>query len=434
MSQPRLAIIGTGIAGLGCAHFLQRDFDLRLFEAADYIGGHTNTVTAREPGTGRTVPIDTGFMVFNHATYPLLTRLFRELGVATKKTDMSFSVRHGDSGLEFCGSSLNHLFAQRKNLFRPRFYRMLFAINRFNQEAVAALADPASPVFTETLGDYVKRRGYGTDFFDLYLVPMSSAVWSTPPEKMLAFPAAALLRFFHNHGFLGLNTQHQWWTVEGGAKSYVAPLTAPFAEKIRLNSAASGVIRTPRGVTVTTSSGTAHTFEKVIIACHGDQALRLLQNPTDAEHRLLSAFHYQPNTATLHTDASVMPRTRLAWSAWNYEIARDSAGAVSTATHYWMNKLQGVSDRENYFVTINRPESIDPAKVLKRIAYDHPLFSLAATAAQAELPALNQAALGTTETFYAGAWQRHGFHEDGLHSAHRLAAQILARDPWPESK
>jgi predicted NAD/FAD-binding protein len=434
MSQPRLAIIGTGIAGLGCAHFLQRDFDLTLFEAADYIGGHTNTVTAREPGTGRTVPIDTGFMVFNHATYPLLTRLFRELGVATKKTDMSFSVRHGDSGLEFCGSSLNHLFAQRKNLFRPRFYRMLFAINRFNQEALAALADPTSPVFTETLGDYVKRRGYGTDFFDLYLVPMSSAVWSTPPEKMLAFPAAALLRFFHNHGFLGLNTQHQWWTVEGGAKSYIAPLTAPFAQKIRLNSAASGVIRTPRGVTVTTATGTAHTFEKVVLACHGDQALRLLQNPTDAEHRLLSAFHYQPNTATLHTDASVMPRTRLAWSAWNYEIARDSAGAVSTATHYWMNKLQGVSDRENYFVTINRPESINPAKVLKRIAYDHPLFSLAATAAQAELPALNQAALGTTETFYAGAWQRHGFHEDGLHSAHRLAAQILARDPWPESK
>jgi predicted NAD/FAD-binding protein len=434
MSQPRLAIIGTGIAGLGCAHFLQRDFDLTLFEAADYIGGHTNTVTAREPGTGRTVPIDTGFMVFNHATYPLLTRLFRELGVATKKTDMSFSVRHGDSGLEFCGSSVNHLFAQRKNLFRPRFYRMLFAINRFNQEAVVALADPASPVFTETLGDYVKRRGYGSDFFDLYLVPMSSAVWSTPPEKMLAFPAAALLRFFHNHGFLGLSTQHQWWTVEGGAKSYIAPLTAPFAQKIRLNSAASGVIRTPRGVTVTTATGTAHTFEKVILACHGDQALRLLQNPTDAEHRLLSAFHYQPNTATLHTDASVMPRTRLAWSAWNYEIARDSAGAVSTATHYWMNKLQGVSDRENYFVTINRPESINPAKVLKRIAYDHPLFSLAATAAQAELPALNQAALGTTETFYAGAWQRHGFHEDGLHSAHRLAAQILARDPWPESK
>jgi predicted NAD/FAD-binding protein len=190
MSQPRLAIVGTGIAGLGCAHFLQRDYDLTLFEAADYIGGHTNTVHATEPGTGRAVPIDTGFMVFNHATYPLLTRLFHELRVATKKTDMSFSVRHADSGLEFCGSSLNHLFAQRRNLLRPRFYRMLAAIHRFNQEAVAALADPTSPIATETLGDYVKRRGYGTDFFDLYLVPMSSAVWSTPPEKMLGFPAA----------------------------------------------------------------------------------------------------------------------------------------------------------------------------------------------------------------------------------------------------
>jgi len=431
MSQPRLAIIGTGIAGLGCAHFLQRDYDLTLFESADYIGGHTNTVTATEPGTGRSVPIDTGFMVFNHPTYPLLTRLFRELNVATKKTDMSFSVRHADSGLEFCGSSLNHLFAQRKNLLRPRFYRMLFAIDRFNREAVAALADPASPIATESLGVYVKRRAYGDDFFNLYLVPMSSAVWSTPPEKMLAFPAAALLRFFQNHGFLGLSTQHQWWTVDGGSKSYVAPLTAPFREKIRLNSAATGVIRTPRGVTVTTATGTARTFDKVILACHGDQALRLLQNPTDAEHRLLSAFHYQPNTATLHTDASVMPRTRLAWSAWNYEIARDEAGAVSTATHYWMNKLQGVSDRENYFVTINRPESIAPEKVLRRIAYEHPLFSLAATAAQAELPALNQSALGTTGTFFAGAWQRYGFHEDGLLSAHRLAAQILARDPWP---
>jgi len=431
MPLPRLAIVGTGIAGLGCAHFLRRDFDLTLFESADYIGGHTNTVTAVEPGTGRPVPIDTGFMVFNHATYPLLTRLFRELGVATKKTDMSFSVRHRESGLEFCGSSLNHLFAQRKNLFRPRFYRMLAAINRFNTDAVTALADPASPVTRETLGDYVKRRGYGDDFFRLYLVPMSSAVWSTPPEKMLSFPAAALLRFFHNHGFLGLSTQHQWWTVDGGSKNYVPPLTAPFRDRIYLNSAATAVVRTPRGVIVTTSSGTARTFDKVILACHGDQALRLLQNPTDAEHRLLAEFHYQPNTATLHTDTSVMPRTRLAWSAWNYEIARDSAGEVSTATHYWMNKLQGVSDRENYFVTINRPESIASAKVLKRIAYEHPLFSLGAALAQAEIPALNQAATGTTETYFAGAWQRYGFHEDGLLSAHRLSAQLLARDPWP---
>lgn len=430
MPRPRLAIIGTGIAGLGCAHFLQHDYELTLFESAHYSGGHTNTVSAIEPGTGRSLPIDTGFMVFNQVTYPLLTRLFRELDVATKKTDMSFSVSHADSGLEFAGSSLNHLFAQRRNLFRPRFYRMLLAIHRFNQEAVAALADPASPVMRETLDEYVKRRGYGTDFFNLYLVPMSSAVWSTPPEKMLTFPAHALLRFFHNHGFLGLATQHQWWTVEGGAKNYVAKITAPFRERIHLNTGATGVLRTAHGVVVTTPAGVSGPFGKAILACHGDQALKLLRQPTESEHRLLSAFRYQANTATLHTDASVMPRTRLAWSAWNYSLTRNVAGEISPATHYWMNKLQGISERENYFVTINRPESIAPAKVIKRIAYEHPLFSLGATAAQVELPALNQRAHGTTETYFAGAWQRYGFHEDGLLSAHRLATQLLNRDPW----
>ena len=423
-----LAIIGTGIAGLGCAHFLHRHFDLTLFEQADYAGGHTNTVTAPEPGTGRPVPIDTGFMVFNKVTYPHLTRLFAQLSVPIKKTDMSFSVRHADTGLEFAGSSLNHLFAQRRNLFRPRFYRMLAAINRFNSEAVAALDDPATQ--NETLGDYVRRRGYGEDFFNLYLVPMSSAVWSTPPEQMLAFPATSLLRFFHNHGFLGLNTQHQWWTVDGGAKTYVEKITVPFRDRLRLRQAATRVIRTPRGVTVMTSAGEAQNFDHVILACHGDQALRLLVNPTPDENRLLSEFHYQPNVATLHTDASVMPRTKLAWSAWNYEINHDDAGAVSTATHYWMNKLQGVSDRENYFVTINRPESIDPARVLRRIDYEHPLFSLGAVRAQTEIPALNATARDTTHTYFAGAWQRYGFHEDGLLSAVRLSEQILRRDPW----
>ncbi len=425
----KLAIIGTGITGLGCAHFLHRQFDLTLFESADYAGGHTNPVTVAEPGTGRPVPIDTGFMVFNHVTYPLLTRLFRELAVPTKPTRMSFSVRHAGSGLEFAGSSLNHLFAQRRNLLRPRFYRMLAAVSRFNREAVAALDDPA--VAAETLGDYVRRRGYGEDFFNLYLVPMSSAVWSTPPELMLAFPATSLLRFFHNHGFLGLDTQHQWWTVDGGAQTYVAKISAPWRDRLRLGSAATRIVRSPRGVTVLTSTGTAHQFDQVILACHGDQALRLLVEPTADEARLLGEFKYQPNTATVHTDTSVMPRTRLAWSSWNYEINRDPAGRISAATHYWMNSLQGVSDRENYFVTINRPEAIAPDKVLRRIAYEHPLFSLGALHAQAGLPALNAAARGTTGTFFAGAWQRYGFHEDGLLSAYNLSAQLLGRDPWP---
>ena len=431
----RVAIIGTGIAGLGCAHFLQRDFDLTLFEQADYAGGHTNTVTVEEPASAaspelrRRVPIDTGFMVFNKVTYPLLTRLLSELEVPIKPTSMSFSVRHADSGLEYAGSSLNHLFAQRKNLFRPRFYRMLGAISRFNSDAIAALEDPATQ--NETLGDYVKRRGYGEDFFNLYLVPMSSAVWSTPPELMLEFPATTLLRFFHNHGFLGLHTQHPWWTVDGGAKTYVQKITAPFRDRLHLRQAATRVIRTPRGVTVMTSTGHAQNFSRVILACHGDQALRLLVNPTPDEARLLATFRYQPNVATLHTDASVMPRTKLAWSSWNYEIARDSAGHTSTATHYWMNSLQGVSDRENYFVTIDRPELIAPEKVLRRIDYEHPLFSLDAVRAQTEIPALNAAARGATETYFAGAWQRFGFHEDGLLSANRLSEQLLGRDPWP---
>ncbi len=424
----RLAIIGTGIAGLGCAHFLHRHFEITLFEQNDYAGGHTNTVTADEPGTGRPLPIDTGFMVFNQVTYPLLTRLFTQLKVPIKPAAMSFSVRHAGTGLEFCGSSLNHLFAQRRNLFRPRFYRMLAAIQRFNREAVVALNNPA--VQNETLGEYVRRRGYGEDFFNLYLVPMSSAVWSTPPEMMLSFPATTLLRFFHNHGFLGLDTQHPWWTVAGGAKTYVEKISAPWRDRLRLGQAALSVVRMPKGATVMTSNGEAHHFDHVILACHGDQALRLLVNPTPEEARLLREFKYQPNIATLHTDAAVMPRTRLAWSSWNYEIAPTAGGGSSTATHYWMNSLQGVSDRENYFVTINRPESIAPGKVLRRIHYEHPLFSLDAVAAQAGIPALNAAARGTSETYFAGAWQRYGFHEDGLLSAVRLSELLLGRDPW----
>ena len=423
-----LAIIGTGIAGLGSAHFLHRHHDLTLFEQNDSTGGHTNTVTVPETGTGRPVPIDTGFMVFNYATYPQLTRLFELLRVPVKKTNMSFSVRHADTGLEFAGSSLNHLFAQLRNLFRPRFIRMLFAADRFNREAVAALADPAWAGVP--LDDYVRQRGYGEDFLNLYLVPMSSAVWSTPPEKMLGFPAVTLLRFFHNHGFLGLHTQHQWWTVDGGAQEYVKRLTAPWHHRIRHRAKVVRVQRAPGGVAVTTADGTTARFDRVILACHGDQALQLLADPTDDERRCLAEFHYQPNIATLHTDASVMPRTRLAWSAWNYAISRGPDGQVSPATHYWMNCLQGVSDRDNYFVSINGAEKIAPAKVLKTIRYEHPLFSLGAVRAQGELPALNAAACGRTETYFVGAWQRYGFHEDGLLSAVNLARLLLDRDPW----
>ena len=427
----RLAIIGSGIAGLGCAHLLRHDFDLTIFETEPRPGGHAHTVEVAERGTGRMLPVDTGFMVFNHVTYPLLTRLFEELGVETKPTDMSFSVRHAASGLEFCGSSLNHLFAQRRNLLRPRFYRMLAAINRFNREAVAALDQPDTRL--GTLGEYVRRRDYGEDFLNLYLVPMSSAVWSTPPRLMLGFPAQTLLRFFHNHGFLGLHTQHPWRTVTGGSRTYVERLTAPWRDRIRLGQPAVAVSRHERGIAVTSGNGTAEHFDQVILACHADQALRLLQDPRPDETRLLGAFRYQPNIATLHTDAAVMPRTRLAWSSWNYEIA-SGGDDPATATHYWMNALQGVSDRENYFVSINRPEAIDPARVLRRIPCEHPLFDLAALAAQPELPGLNAAARKTTGTYFAGSYFRYGFHEDALLSAYNLSALLLGRDPWPVGK
>jgi predicted NAD/FAD-binding protein len=340
-------------------------------------------------------------------------------------------VKDLDTGLEWCGTSLNHLFAQRKNLFSPRFIRMLMAVNRFNKEAVLALEnDPA--IESESLADYVRRRRYGRDFWDLYLVPMSSAVWSTPPDRMMEFPAASLLRFFHNHGFLGLHTQHPWWTVDGGSREYVKRLIEPFAERIRLGCAVSRVVRhgAGRGVTVLTADGGEHAFDRVVVATHGDQALRLLLNPTPDEARLLSCFKYQSNVATLHTDSSVMPVERRAWASWVYAIQRDELGQVRPATHYWMNRLQGVSEREQYFVTINRPGLIDPAKVIKTIDYTHPLFDGAARAAQAELPALNAAARGTTETFFAGSYFRYGFHEDAFMSAVQAGETMLGRDPW----
>jgi uncharacterized protein len=426
------AIIGSGVAGLGCAYFLHHAGDrVTVLERDPRVGGHAHTVDVVEPGTGRSLPVDTGFMVFNRVTYPLLCRLFDRLGVATKPAPMSFSVRDDSTGLEWNGGSLNCLFAQRRNLLRPRFYRMLLQIARFNREALAHLASGGAD--TLSLADFVRARGYGQDFFDLYLVPMSSAVWSTPPERMLRFPAGTLLRFFHNHGFLGLHTQHPWFTPDGGSREYVHRISAPFADRICTSAPVARVVRggPGRAVSVVQADGRTEDFDRVILACHADTALRLLVNPTEQERALLGAFEFQANTATLHTDARVLPRTPRAHAAWNYQLTRTADGRIAPATHYWMNRLQGVSEREQYFVSINHPEQIAPDKVLRTIAYEHPLFDLAAKSAQAELSALHQAARGTTETYFVGAWRRYGFHEDGFMSAVELCGELLGRDPWP---
>lgn len=426
----RIAIIGSGISGLGCAHFLHRHHNVTVFESNAHVGGHANTVDAKEAPTGRTVPIDTGFMVFNHETYPHLCRLFEQFKVPTKKTTMSFSVKEDETGLEWSGTSLNHLFAQRKNIFSPRFIKMLLAVNRFNSDAIKALDDPS--LREVTLADYVRAGAYGEDFFNLYLVPMSSAVWSTPPEKMLQFPASSLLRFFHNHGFLGLSTQHQWWTLDGGSREYVKRITEPFHDRIRTNHAANRIVRAGSRVVVMTAQGQAESFDRVIMATHADVALKLLVNPTPDESRILRCFQFQSNTATLHTDTTVMPKTKRAWSSWNYQLVRGPEGRIDPATHYWMNSLQGVSDTEQFFVSINRAADIEPEKVQQTIKYAHPLFDLAALNAKDEIAGLNADATGTTNTYFVGAYQRYGFHEDGLWSAVQLCKLLLGEDPWTQ--
>jgi predicted NAD/FAD-binding protein len=411
----RTAIIGTGIAGMGCGHFLHPTDDITFYEQLDYVGGHTNTVTVDEDG--KPVYIDTGFMVFNYHTYPNLCKLFEQIKAPVKKTDMSFSVQHIPSGLEYSGSSINHLFAQRKNIFRPSYIRMLMQIARFNKESVSILDDPKYA--NHTIGQYIREGGYGEDMLWKYLVPMSAAVWSTPMQQMLDFPAVTLIRFFYNHGFLGLHTQHQWYTLDKGSQSYREILIAPFRNRIHINRKAVKVTRKPDGkVSIHAADGTVQEYDRVILACHGDQALALLDSPSDMEQQLLSVFKYQYNKAVLHTDERTMPATKLAWSSWNYRIEDKQPSTI-----YWMNKLQGVSDKKNYFVSINPHAQLDAGKIIKEIDYEHPLFDLPAIEAQSALPQLN----ANGPVYYCGSYFKYGFHEDAFTSAVSLCSHLLKR-------
>jgi predicted NAD/FAD-binding protein len=422
--RERIAIVGSGVSGLGCLRFLAAHHEVTLFDPDTRPGGHAHTIDVAEPGTGRALPMDTGFMVFNEVTYPHLCRLFRELGVRPKKTSMSFAVRHDPTGLEWCGSSLNHLFAQRRNLVSPRFWRLLWQINKFNGLAKTGWRSAAAE--TTSLRDWCAGHGLGRDFLDLYLIPMSAAVWSTPAEKMLGFPAAALLRFFHNHGFLGLDTQHQWLTLEGGSRTYVEALLKAHPADFRFGQGVTALRREGAEVVVTTAAGEER-FDRAICATHAPTSLRLLRDADGEERRILGAFAYNQNDAIVHTDTAPLPRATRARSSWNYRTwAKD--GGLATSTHYWMNSLQGLTDKGDFVVTINHPEQVDPAKVIRIIPTEHPLFSLEAVAAQGEVAALN--ARPGARVHFVGAWQRYGFHEDGLWSAHRLCTQLRGRDAW----
>ncbi len=418
----KLAIIGTGIAGMGAAYFLNKNYDLTLFEKDNYVGGHTNTITVKE--NDKDIFIDTGFMVFNKVTYPNLTKLFEKLDVAIKPTDMSFSVFHLESGLEYSGSGLNGLFAQRKNIFNPGFVKMLFQINRFNTECLETLNNPK---FTDySLADYVEEKGYGKDFLYKYLIPMSSAVWSSPPDLMLKFPAKTLVRFFHNHGFLGLNTQHQWYTVVDGSQSYRKKIIEQYRDKIKINCGVKTVARENGKVKITTVDGTEHLFDKVIFASHADETLKMISDPTELEKKILSKFKYQLNKATLHTDSRIMPKNKKVWSSWNYRIETKN-GEVKTSTIYYMNSLQHVSKNQDYFVSINDPGNVDGDKIIKEINYDHPLFDLDSIKAQENIQQINKQG---NNTFFCGSYFKYGFHEDAFASALELSFQLLGGLKW----
>ncbi len=411
-----LAIIGTGVAGMGCAHLLQNKYDITVFERNNYVGGHTNTICIEEKE--ETVFLDTGFMVFNFETYPHLCNLFKEIKAPIKKTEMSFSVQHRLSGLEYSGSGVNGLFAQRKNIFNAKYIRMLMQISRFNSISKQVLENPKYADYT--LGKYIEEFGFGHDMLWKYLIPMSSAVWSTPMEKMLDFPVITLIRFFKNHGFLGLDTQHQWYTLEKGSQAYREILIQPFRDKIFVNKGVKKVIRKENRVVIEFEKEERREFDKVIFASHADETLGMIDQPSPLEKQLLSAFQYQKNLATVHTDESVMPRNKSVWSSWNYSI-EEKNGKQLASTIYWMNKLQGVSKKKNYFVSINAiPESIAKSKIVREINYEHPLFDLPAIKAQEGLRQLNENGV----LYFCGSYFKYGFHEDAYASAVELCKKL----------
>ena len=405
----RIAIVGTGVSGLVVAHHLHRHHDVTLFEANGYIGGHVNTLAL--PVGNITHAIDTGFIVYNERNYPQFAALLAELGVPTQPTTMSFSMRSDRSGLEYNGSSLNQLFAQRRNLMRPAFYRMLRDILRFNRDAPLAVArGDAAP----TLGAYLDNGGFGPELARDYLIPMGSALWSIPPSRVLEMPTAFFVTFFDNHGMLATGARPQWRVVQGGSQRYVDALVAPFRAAIRTHTAVTSVRRAVDHVQVN-----GERFDQVVLACHSDDALELLEDATRLERELLGALPYQQNDVVLHSDETLLPRRRNAWGSWNYRIPGDaSAPAIVT---YNMNMLQSLPGTATFCVSLNAGDAINPGQVHRRLRYRHPVYTVAGMAAQRRRDEIS-----VGRTHFCGAYWGNGFHEDGVRSALSVVARVMS--------
>lgn len=411
----RIAIIGAGISGLYAAHLLHRQHEITIFEASDRIGGHSNTVSVTVGQ--RSIDVDTGFIVFNDRNYPLFSQLLDELDVDTQDTDMSFGMSCRLSGLEYGGSSLNSLYAQRKNLLNPGFQHMLLEINRFNKLADKLVNAPAD----QTLADYLSAHRFKGRLINDYLIPMAAAIWSAKPELILDFPAAYFGRFFANHGLLSINNRPQWKTVTGGSQRYVAALSAPFADRIKTSSPVLNVQRLNKQVRVVAENSATETYDCVVFACHSDQALAMLDRPTSNEENILGNIGFQNNETILHTDRNLMPRSTRAWAAWNYH--RFDAEEEHVSVTYNMNILQHLKTEEPLLVSLNATQHIDPDKILQKFDYEHPIYTQQSVAARHRLGEIN----GENMTYFSGAYWGYGFHEDGAKSAADIVAAINGR-------
>jgi predicted NAD/FAD-binding protein len=410
----RIAIIGSGISGLAAGWYLSRKHEVSLFEKDPRLGGHTSTIMVENGGDP--IPVDTGFIVHNDRTYPNLVRLLSELGVETQPSDMSFSVSNRQTGFEYSSRGINGFFAQRSNLLRPEHYLLLAEILRFNRTAPKLIEQPGAE--SATVGDVIDDGRYHEVFTDRYLLPMASAVWSMSLDSIRSFPALTLLRFFHNHGMLGINTHPKWKVIRGGSHTYIPLLTAPFKERIFLDARIQTVSRQENGVTLHFEDRPAMAFDQVVFACHGDHVLPLLEQPTVAERDVLGNFKTSRNVASLHTDSSLLPKHSAARASWNYNLGLTGKNAVTLTYH--MNRLQSLKMAEDYCVTLNGEDAIDSAKVLRTIVYHHPLYTQEGVRAQSRWNEIS----GRKRTLYCGAYWFYGFHEDGLNSALRIARTL----------